>query len=51
MNNYIISVLQVEVGCECSHNTEGLNCELCAGGYTHSPWKAGNDTNANECIG
>ena len=40
--------------CECAHNTDGQNCEICKPLYNNRPWKPGNylpypSGTANEC--
>lgn len=35
--------------CECTHNTTGLNCEVCKDFYNDFPWKPAIGRERNEC--
>jgi len=35
--------------CECAHNTEGLNCEVCMPFYNDIPWKPAHRDDINAC--
>lgn len=39
------------LGCECKHNTDGLDCEKCRPFHYDRPWARGKKGEANECVG
>lgn len=40
---------QVHRICNCTHNTEGVNCERCKPFYNDQPWAPAEQGNPNEC--
>ena len=43
------SCVQVHGQCECSHNTQGLNCEMCEDFYNDLPWNPARHNQPNVC--
>ena len=35
--------------CDCTHNTKGVNCELCLDMYNDAPWRPAAGKERNEC--
>lgn len=40
---------QVYGQCDCTHNTEGKNCERCKKGYNDTPWRPATAEDSFEC--
>lgn len=57
LNNFLLCIIfivynalyQVYSGCMCEHDTEGIHCDSCRAGFNALQWRAGTDTDANEC--
>jgi len=42
---------QLQLACQCRHNTAGVDCERCKPFHYDRPWARATEDNANECIG